>query len=223
MRQGRGLLVIIAVVLSFSGTLHSANIITDGEKLEKGWIVQKTSGEDFVVLDVKAVINAPTDKVWRLLTNVDGWKRWIRMLACAKGVALEGPFERSEAAREELLGSEDVPVTVSDGGMATAKIFEDYSFPWPIGNDWVVREYTFDATQAASGNYTVSFRPIFRDNQNYRGGFYKLSTYNGDETKTLFEYYYTVKRKEAVPAPLFRMAIGSTSERLVESIRRNVE
>lgn len=232
MRKFAGVIVFAAfLALLCHSTVQAKTRLTDEEKLEKGWIVSRIEYADsensIAVLDVKALINRSPGEVWRFLTDIGKWSSWMPMMS--HGWALNGKTmehvgalpDKTQAVYNLVSNSKPVSVEIKNDGETEVDMFEEYDLPWPISNDWDVRKYIFNSSDAGNSLYSATWKQLFKDARGC-GGMWTLERHNGDKNETLLEYHYRVKRKEWVPAKIFEIIIGKTVDRFINAIRRNV-
>ena len=230
MRRLAVTVMILMVIFLMAAVSVAKEKLSDEEKLAKGWIVSYVDYEQndqIAVLDVKALINATPKSVWYLLSNINGWSGWTPVMS--QGFAIKNdifskygdrPDKNDEVKGAASNGSRS-NVTIGDSGKTVVNTYEEFDLPWPINNDWVLRRYTFDASQSAENKYSVVWKQLFKGAEG-RGGSWNLSQYNGKADETLFEYHFKVKRKDGVPMKVFEVIIGKTIDRFISAIRRNV-
>lgn len=225
----RALMFFLIFLLPFQ--LMAKDNLTEDEKLNQGWVIKSiyfTDGGEIAVVNVKALIEAPPEKVWQLLTNIKGWSSWMPMLSQAfvinsSGLAgLSANPQKNEQLHNKMRSLPMSYASIGNQGKKSLTTFEEFDLPWPINNDWVIREYTFDASGANSSNYKVSWHQIF-EGCTGRGGSWKLTPYNANnDNDTLFEYNFRVFKKKEASQGIFRTIIGQTAQRFVEAIRKNL-
>lgn len=224
------IIIFFLFLISCVGVAAAKEKLTAEEKLSKGWIVRNISygtDDSMVIVDVKALINASSADVWKLLSNIDSWPSWMPVLK--RGWVLSGSVLSKIPENPEK--ADDVYKTVSSGGKGSVNIsqsgqtsvttFEEFDLPWPVNNDWVIRKYIFDAARGSEGNYKVSWKQKFKGAEG-RGGMWEIVPNNGAENETLFKYHFVVKRKEGVPKAIFEAMVSKTIDRFISAIRRNV-
>jgi len=226
MKKAWRVFVVVLVLLSFALSVSARENLTEAEKLGKGWIVSNMSyGADasILVLNVKALIEAPPSSVWVLLSDIGHWSSWMPIIDRARVIdrsALPAELEKVDEVYDQASGLSPKGVKVSDSGRTVVTTFEEFDLPFT--KDWVIRRYTFDASGSGSGNYRVSWKQLFKGTDG-RGGNWKISQYDGPDSDTLFEYHFRVKRKSSIPKKAFEILVGNTVDRFIRSIRRNVD
>lgn len=143
-----GLLASLTVVFSFSPAVQAA---TSLQALEKGEldITLVDAAQDYI--QAKGIFNASPEKAWKVLTD----------------------FKNFPTYYESVVKSE---IRTQQGN--TRKVYVKFSFPFPVGEIWVVNQYTLDAAARR-----LSWKMLEGNLKNSDGaGSWNLAPYKGGRT-----------------------------------------
>ncbi|MBI2343024.1 MAG: SRPBCC family protein [Deltaproteobacteria bacterium] len=214
-------LVLLGLVLSLVGA-HTGRA---GEREDTAITLAFPKAEAYGTVHVEAVIAASPEVVWVVLTDVDRWRGWMPLVmraqffSAAATTAIPTGVTKDRALFTELLdqhpGTAGAP---SMHGVTPRTTFEAYDLPWPIKNEWVVRHYTYDASQAAKHRFRATWRKAWGDGQ--PEGYWEISPHGDAVTASRLVYHYRVKAKRGLALGLFKAGVKRASRQLVEAIRR---
>ncbi len=178
---------------------------------------------------VHAMIDADPEKVWALVTNINDWKGWMPMVMEAHFYsdefvkALPASVNKDEALFKKLetqFPGHNVAPPLE--GTSTRVAFESYDLPWPIANNWSVRRYQYDNSQAATHRYLVSFRKIYERDIKGQEGTWTFEPMPAKSGATLLTYELRTKPQHGFALTLFKIGVKHTVEHMIAAIRKHV-
>lgn len=196
------------------------------ERLKNGAIIKNITipaNENWAYVNVEAIIDAPIGSVWAKLKDIPRWPKWLPM-------SEEADFLSREAAEKitpEMAGDKEQIISLGENFPASRDenaqsghwqrmAYEYYNLPWPIKNEWVVRDYTYDESETLC---RASWRRV-DSNDAREDGHWELKPWGENGEKTDLRYYYRVKPKEGFPHPIFKAAVSLTVSSMIKAIRR---
>lgn len=221
----RTLPLFLAAILLLTAIARPAAALLQGEeKLAAGGILKSITipeGGSLAFVDVQAVIDAPMPAVWKALKEIERWPSWLPMSRKAKvlspaAAARITPEVAEDQARVLAIETADAGggANAREAGRFTRMVYEEYDLPWPIHNEWVIRNYTYEEDAERD---RATWRKVASTDGRDDGSWEVSARPDG---KTLLHYTYRVKAKEGVPQPVFKAAVSLTIGSMVKALRR---
>jgi ribosome-associated toxin RatA of RatAB toxin-antitoxin module len=174
--------------------------------------------------EMTAIINAPPEVVWKIITDVNSFKffmpRTINSMAVAAekipGIVLKHPTQAEEV--EKLIGP--TPANPADsripGGKYTVYHYSNLKFPWPCSNRWYIIKGIQDETRAAQHYYHGSWSLVI-GNLKTNSGEWILEPYGVNQTKAI--YRLNTDPGGAIPGFLIKEGTNSTMPQIMKAVR----
>lgn len=175
---------------------------------------------------MKAVINVPPEIVWKLFIKTNDWKYYkMPTLADSHTVNAEilrqvGSSTKSERFYQ-VFGSQfiDPFLFQKKGQKWTGYFFQFFDLPWPVANHWMIVKADYDEAKIQESTYRCDWVKEAGNIVMSEGSF-KLSRYQGDRYRTLFDYDVVADTGSSVPKFLLKWGIKSTMPGIVQAIRK---
>ncbi|MCB9557602.1 MAG: hypothetical protein H6707_15950 [Deltaproteobacteria bacterium] len=169
------------------------------QRLEKGDVIVYTEpvkGADQPAVVVKALINAPPEKIWPIVSNCDDYEKTMVRVPYAERLAYKdlGNGRAEGVCRVKI----DMPFPYSD-------ITGDTKFVHKIGNGKWLRTWT-----------------LLKGEYKYNRGMWYLHYYKGDKKRTMVVYRALAIPKAWIPNWVRKMAQKKSLPDMIRKIRKLV-
>jgi ribosome-associated toxin RatA of RatAB toxin-antitoxin module len=226
---GRGWLWFMAAGIIISSWFPLATTAQDDpqQKLAGGEILvsaEETRGTTAKRAEMMAVIEAPPEIVWQIITDVNNFKFFmpqtinsITIAAEKLPLILEKKPRRAEEV-EHLLGP--VPADPArfriNGGKYTVYHYSHLEFPWPANNRWYIVKVVNDETSAGQNRYRNSWT-LVAGNLKENSGEWLLEPFGAGKTKAT--YRLLTDPGGAIPGFLIERGTQITMPKIIIAIR----
>lgn len=214
---------VIVAILFIGANAYAARQSLD-ERLEQGAVIKNITipeGQSWAYVKVQTLIDSKPDALWAALKDIQSWPRWLPMNKVARVLPpdVAAKITKDIASKhDEVLsivnGSSKVADDGKESGHWQKMVYEEYNLPWPIKDEWVVRLYTYDEKDGVDRASWRKMDSTEKDDD----GYWEIKPW-GDGGKTLLDYYYRVKAKESVPAPIFKTAVSFTVNSMIKALK----
>jgi ribosome-associated toxin RatA of RatAB toxin-antitoxin module len=196
-------------------------------RLDKGEIIvaaKDTADSSLKHAEMTAIINAPPEIVWQVITDVNSFKYFMPRTSSSMAVAPEKiplilqkkPTRAQEV--EQILGPTPANPANSriPGGKYTIYHYSNLDFPWPCSNRWYIVKSMQDETHAAQHDYHISWSLVI-GNLKENSGEWILTPYGTNQTKAI--YRLSTDPGGAIPGFLIKQGTCSTLPQIITAVR----
>lgn len=220
-----GLAGVLIVALGFAAQAGTGEVIRS--RLDKGEIIvatQDTPDSSLKRAKMTAIVNAPPEIVWQILTDVNSFKYFMPRTQASMAVAAEKiPLilqEKPSRAQEveKLLGPTPADPASSriPGGKYTVYHYSNLDFPWPCSNRWYIVKSMQDETRAAQHDYHITWSLVI-GNLKENSGEWILGPYGTNQTKVI--YRLSTDPGGAIPGFLIKQGTCTTLPQIITAVR----
>ncbi len=221
------LLWVTAIIMALGFAAQAGTGEEIRSRLDKGEIIvaaQDTPGSSSKSAEMTAIIKAPPEIVWQIITDVNNFKFFMPRTQASMTVTPEKVQEvvKMKLTRaqevEKLLGLPPANPTSSriPGGKYTVYQYSNLDFPWPCSNRWYIIKGIQDETQAAQHQYHTSWSLVI-GNLKENSGEWILEPYGTDQTKAI--YRLSTDPGGAIPGFLIKQGTNSTLPEIITAVR----
>lgn len=211
--------LIAYLVLSCSSAKHSVGGNQEEEALRRGELIvdiTRKPGCDTRVGKVTGVIDAPRERVWKVISDYNEHKKFMpNLLECF--VLRPEALELLEGVLPEDLSSLEGQLREYKCDDLPGSIVYTYGmgdFPWPMPNKRYVLRIERDAYRfTARANMLVGEMKVNESS-------WELEPYGPNDSKTLAVYTVCLDPGMAIPGFAVNMAASSTLPGVIEAVRR---
>lgn len=219
------LLVTCALVtfltVSCSSTKHSYDKDQTEDMLEKGAVIVRIEtipGRDARQGQVTGVVDAPRERVWKVVTDYNGHKHFMPNILESFAIRSEA-LELVEKARPEdlpRLENQFVKYMTQDVERPAVFVYGVGDFPWPMPN----KRYILKIQQDHERYVTRSTMVIGQMEANEAS--WELKPYGDGGTRTLATYKVLLDPGMPFPGFAVEMAANSALPEVIKAVRRRV-
>jgi ribosome-associated toxin RatA of RatAB toxin-antitoxin module len=217
--------VAFVLTLGFAAQAGTGEVIRS--RLDKGEIIvaaHDTPDSSLKSVEMTAIINAPPEIVWQIITDVNNFKSFMPRTKASMAVAPEKiplilqkkPTRAQEV--EKLIGPTPANPASSriPGGKYTIYHFSNLDFPWPCSNRWYIVKSVQDETRAAQHDYHITWSLVI-GNLKENSGEWILEPYDTNQTKAI--YRLSTDPGGAIPGFLIKQGTCSTLPQIITAVR----
>jgi ribosome-associated toxin RatA of RatAB toxin-antitoxin module len=196
-------------------------------RLDKGEVIvsaKDTPDSSLKHAEMTAVIEAPPEIVWQIITDVNNFKFFMPRTQASMAVAAEKiplilqktPTQAQEVVK--ILGPTpaDPASTRVPGGKYTIYHYSELSFPWPCNNRWYIVKSMQDETRAAQHDYRITWSLVI-GNLKENSGEWILEPYGTNQTKAT--YRLSTDPGGAIPGFLIKKGTNTTLPEIITAVR----
>lgn len=209
---------------SFSGAADLHSRMAAGEIIS---FSENVPGSAAKLGEVKGVVNAPPEKVWRVVSDVNHFKDFMPRTLRSRVVMPEKlemllqkkPTQAREV--ETILGPTrpDPDLFRVHGQKFVEYLYGMVDLPWPLGNRWYIIKVVRDETQAAKHRYTSSWTLVMGNLRENRG-VWRLEPFG--ELKTLVLYRLITDPGGIIPPFIVKQGTYITLPKVIAALRKRV-
>ncbi len=215
------------VTILFPGLAPGAGAPDDRlRRLAAGEIFVTTKedpGTSLVHAEMTAVINAPPEIVWQVITDINHFKNFMPRTLNSMAVPAEKMpliLQRRPTRAEEveaLIGPipADPASSRIPGGKYTEYHYSHLKFPWPCSDRWYILKGVYDETNAAQHRFRSSWSLVI-GNLRENSGEWILEPFGTGETKAV--YRLNTDPGGAIPKFLVKEGTGSTMPQIIKAV-----
>jgi hypothetical protein len=196
-------------------------------RLDKGEIIvaaQDTSDSSLKSAEMTAIINAPPEIVWQIITDLNSFKFFMPRTQASVAVA---PEKVPEIVNLKPTRAEEVekllPLTPANpanyripGGKYTVFHYSNLDFPFPCRNRWYIVKGVNDETRGAQHYYHLSWSLVI-GNLKENSGEWILEPYGANQTKAI--YRLITDPGGAIPGFLIKQGTYTTMPQIIQVVR----
>jgi hypothetical protein len=197
-------------------------------RLDKGEIIvaaQDTPDSSIKSAEMTAIINAPPEIVWKIITDINSFKFFMPRTQASMAVA---PEKVSEIVKMKPTRADEVekllPRTPANpaayripGGEYTVFHYSNLDFPFPCSNRWYIVKGMNDESRAAQHYYHLSWSLVI-GNLKENSGEWILEPYGTNQTKAI--YRLSTDPGGAIPGFLIKQGTFTTMPQIIKVVRK---
>jgi ribosome-associated toxin RatA of RatAB toxin-antitoxin module len=184
---------------------------------------QSVPGSSVKRAEMTAIIKAPPEVVWRVITDINSFKYFMpntrsSMVVAAEKIPLilqKRPTSAQEA--EKLIGPTPATVSRIPGGKYVVYHYSDLNLPWPCHDRWYILKCLLDETRAAQHYYRSSWSLVI-GNLKENSGEWVLEPYGVNQTKVI--YRLSTDPGGAIPGFLVERGTCITLPQVMKAVRK---
>ena len=199
------------------------------QQLDRGEILVSSHFQNHILAaHMFGVVNAPPQKVWTILTDVNQWDSYeIPGLHLSRVIPNDRiddltPFNNRSSYKARSFVSKEIPLTPLERQPSKAwraNAFQYYDFPWPVSDRWVLLQISHDERQLKKGKFTARWI-LLKGNVKTVTGYFHITPFKDNPSRSLVSYH--VDSDTGIPVPRFLIRYGANRvlPRVIHALRR---
>lgn len=216
-----------AIFAAFSFVPQAGAQVGMGSKLAAGEIIvstQEEQGSSLKHAEMTAIINAPPEIVWQIITEVNAYKFFMPRTIASMAVAPEMVPEivnkkptRAEEVEKLLPRTPANPASYRiPGDIYTVYHYSNLNFPFPCNNRWYIVKVINNETRAGQHAYHLSWSLVI-GNLKENSGEWILEPFGNNKTKAT--YRLNTDPGGSIPDFLIKQGTNSTMPQIIKAVR----